>query len=174
MNFKTILERRSNKEILSWIELIILIKIFTLSPVHCRDVFFFCKIRFMTRVCTYSLDTSSFLSFFSDSLLSVKPKFLHSLHLVCSRVFIVSSFYKRYLLTVNTYTYTYMNRDAVHTAYIYIYIHIYIYICCYRDFSDALKTKEAITLPPNDFEKNERLYVNEMEKKENKDSRMYL
>ena len=40
--------------------------------------------------------------------------------------------------------------------------------------SDALKTKEAITLPPNDFEKNERLYANEMEEKENKNSRMYL
>jgi len=30
----------------------------------------------------------------------------------------------------------------------------------------ALKTKEATTLPPNDFEKNERFYVNEKEKKE--------
>lgn len=125
--------------------------------------FFFFPVRsvfFLTRVCTYSLGyTPSFLSFFSDSLLRGARNRNSS---VSSPPCLLSCIRRIYSFYINVIS-------LLAVKHIYVHVHIHktatpysVYVCCYREtFSDAVKTKKAITLPPNDFEKNERLCANE-------------
>lgn len=118
--FKTILERSSNKEILSWIGLIIFVKIFTLFAciLSLTGVFFFlffsCEIRFPTRICTYSSD-NFVISLVFLRFTVAREAASSVLFTLFARMFVAFSFYKCYISSPYKHTrtqHTHTHRDT--------------------------------------------------------------
>lgn len=93
--FKTILERR-NVIKKFYPGLIILLRSSHFCLYYLMFLFF-CEIRFLTRICTYSLD--HYFSRFSQIHCCARSRILHSLTLF-ARMFVAFSFYKCYFLAV--------------------------------------------------------------------------
>lgn len=130
--FKTILEGRSNKEILSWIGLIILLR--SSHTFVCILSNIFCEIRFSDTY-LYILFRYFIISLVFLRFTVAREAVSSILSTLFARIRIAFSFYKRCLLVMKCIrTHIQTHTHTVYTAYT---------ICCYRDFQRRLKKKKS-------------------------------